>query len=668
MGHHMRTLITFLCTALAFFFSATTVNAKRKSKYDRPYDPYFEEANMWTPQLSPDGKYIALGRRNGDDHFVIIQEVTNPNAKPVGINLGDKLKLQWIEWANNDRIIYSVFKPWDGGIGTRPVVRLFGMNKDGSDNEQFFRTSDSIQANAIIAPPVSTLPNDPEHILIPVQIGDELDLLKLNVNTSKFSVKARGKKNTRQWYADIEGNAAAYAATRDNGRIIDYFTRVAGSNDKNLSFKLAKSVRRDRTSNSTALDFLPVAPGPTSSTYYVIARPNGADTAGIHLYDFEQNSYTKKLFQRDDVDVRNALIDWRTGDYEGAIYNKQSKAHYDMADSVTQKHYNALAKYFGPSIVASRISTTDDGKTILFSASGPGDPGSYHIYDVNKAFAHEIGTRMTTLPESSRGVGKVVNYKTRDGLELYGYLTQPTNMKLGEKPPLIMMPHGGPEARSEFGYSRVTQLLVWKGYQVFEPNFRGSTGRGLKFADMGRKQWGKAMQNDIDDALLYLDRTGIVDADNACIMGFSYGGYAALAAATLTPDTYKCVIAGAAPADLIRMLRSEKAAGEFGYNYWTRHIGDMNTDAAAIYAVSPAQLVKNVKAPILLHHGNFDNIVPYEQGQIMKNALEAAGKDFTWVSMNKIGHSYPARKNAVRNKYWDTLFEFLDKNLPISKS
>ena len=194
-----------------------------------------------------------------------------------------------------------------------------------------------------------------------------------------------------------------------------------------------------------------------------------------------------------------------------------------------------------------------------------------------------------------------------------------------------MMPHGGPEARSEFGYSRVTQLLVWKGYQVFEPNFRGSTGRGLKFADMGRKQWGKAMQNDIDDALLYLDRTGIVDADNACIMGFSYGGYAALAAATLTPDTYKCVIAGAAPADLIRMLRSEKAAGEFGYNYWTRHIGDMNTDAAAIYAVSPAQLVKNVKAPILLHHGNFDNIVPYEQGQIMKNALEAAGKDFTWV-------------------------------------
>ena len=99
MGYHMRTLITFLCTALAFFFSATTVNAKGKSKYDRPYDPYFEEANMWTPQLSPDGKYIALGRRNGDDHFVIIQEVTNPNAKPVGINLGDKLKLQWIEWA-----------------------------------------------------------------------------------------------------------------------------------------------------------------------------------------------------------------------------------------------------------------------------------------------------------------------------------------------------------------------------------------------------------------------------------------------------------------------------------------------------------------------------------------------------------------------------------------
>ena len=659
-------LITSLVAIVIVIPGGDAFAAKKDSKYDRPYDPFFERPQFWSPGLSPNGNYIASARRVKDDDFIIIQNLNDTSAKPAGINLGEMLEVQWVRWVSDDRLIYYVVRPWDGGIGSRPIGRLFGIDRDGKNNFQFFRNNRMIKDTAFISNPISDLPNDPDHVMIPVYLDDSLDVLKLNVNTGKFKKAASGIKQTRGWYADVNGDAAFFAAMRDEGRVIDYYARLAGTSAPNAKWRVVKSVRRDRTSNSSNTDFLPVAPGAKPSTYYVIARPAGENTAGVHLYDFETNTFLKKLAGSLESDARDVMVDWRTGKFEGAMFNKRGKMTFQMSDPLMQKHYDSLAKYFGPSLSARPISTSADGTKIIFLATGPGDPGSYHLYDVNAASAEEIGVRMTNLLSMPMATGRVVTYKARDGLELYGYLTRPPGAKPGDKPPLIMMPHGGPEARTEFGYDRVVQLLAWRGYQVFEPNFRGSTGRGIKFADKGRRQWGKAMQNDIDDALMHLDRQGIARNDNACIMGFSYGGYAALAAATLTPDTYKCAISGAPPADLIKMLKTEKSEGEFGYNYWTRHIGDMNKDYADIVAVSPAQNVENINIPILLHHGTIDWIVPYEQGKIMLSALKGANKDVTWVPMGKIGHWSPDEKDVVRNDFYDALFEFLDRNLPVN--
>lgn len=666
----MKTRFFGAClAALAFALTPTTVMAKKKddSKYDRPYDKFFETPMMWATSLSPDGTHLAMARRDADDNnFIIIQNLNDPKAQPAGINLGDKLEIQWVEWANDNRILYSVFKPWEGSLNSRPIIRMFGIDKDGKNNKQFFKNNKQISASQVIRAPVSFLPNDTDHVMVPVQIGDDLDVLKVNVTTGKSSLAAKGSNGTRGWLADIQGNAAFYITVEDSGSTLNYYSRVPGTNGKNAKFELAKKVRRDTTSNSTSLDFAPVGPGPTPTQYYVIGRPNGANFAGLHLYDFEQKKFIEEIFTPPNADIVNAFIDERTGTFQGATYREKGRIRYKMANRTDQSHMKALEQYFGDTLVPNILSVSNDGNKMLFSASGPGDPGSYHIYDKAQVAAKEIGARMPDMSAEPIGVGKVVTYTARDGLELYGYLTQPTNTRPGKKAPLIMMPHGGPEARSNFGYSRMVQLLNWKGYQVFEPNFRGSTGRGLEFADKGRRQWGKTMQYDVDDAFSHLVAQGIAEEDNACIMGFSYGGYASLAAATLTPNKYQCVVAGAAPADLFEMLRSEKSKGEFGYNYWTRHIGDMNANASDIIQVSPAQLADRVDDPMLIMHGATDRIVPYKQGIIMKDALEAAGKEVTFVRMNRTGHSYPSRKDDVRNEFHDTLFEFLDEHLPVN--
>jgi len=539
---------------------------------------------------------------------------------------------------------------------------MFGIDKDGKNNMQFFRNNKQINQSQVIQSPVSFIPSDPDHVMVPVRIGDDLDVLKVNVETGKSSLAAKGASGTRGWLADIEGNAAFYITVEDRGSTFNYYSRIPGTNGKNAKFQLAKTVRRDTTSNSTNLDFAPVGPAANPTQYYVIGRPNGANFAGVHLYDFEQNKFIREVFTPPNSDIVSAVIDERTGSFEGATYLDKGRVRYKMASKKDQAHIKALEKYFGDGVVPRILSISADKNKMLFSASGPGQSGSYHVYDKSQVYAREIGKRMPEL--GAYGVGKVVTYKARDGLELYGYLTQPANLKPGEKAPLIMFPHGGPEARSDFGYSFIVQMLNEKGYQVFEPNFRGSTGRGIKFADKGRRQWGKAMQNDVDDGFAHLVAQGIADKDQACIMGFSYGGYAALAAATLTPNQYQCIVAGAAPADLFQMLRSEKSKGEFGYNYWTRHIGDMKADAQDILQVSPAQLASNIDDPVLIHHGDRDFIVPFEQGKIMVDAMKDAGKEVTFIRMNDIGHSWPREKGQVRNDFFDGLLSFLDEHLP----
>ena len=240
---------------------------------------------------------------------------------------------------------------------------------------------------------------------------------------------------------------------------------------------------------------------------------------------------------------------------------------------------------------------------------GPSDPPSYFYYMLGQRKIQRVGLLRTAMAGKELPTATLVQYQARDGVKLTGYLTRPPGAASATQLPLVMMPHGGPEARDHLTFDTYVQYFASLGYAVFQPNFRGSDGFGHDFAASGYGQWGRKMQDDISDAVALLVAQKVADPARVCIVGASYGGYAALAGATLTPELYKCVVSIAGIGDLdefLKFRRKKHGKDSELYAYWMQQIGDPEHDAGRIAAVSPALHVDHIKAPILLIHGDAD--------------------------------------------------------------
>ncbi|MEQ9315886.1 MAG: S9 family peptidase, partial [Henriciella sp.] len=247
------------------------------------------------------------------------------------------------------------------------------------------------------------------------------------------------------------------------------------------------------------------------------------------------------------------------------------------------------------------------------------------------------------IPQDKIGYVEIIEYEARDGMVIPALLTWPAGVQPGEGKdlPLVVLPHGGPEAHDELSFDWMAQIPASRGMLVIQPQFRGSDGFGREFRDAGRGRWGKEMQDDVTDAAKFLIDQGYADPERVCIFGWSYGGYAALAGATFTPEMYKCVIAGAGVSDLPAMLFWE--GRETGFDspvvaYWNNVIGDRREDREKLKDISPVNFADRVQAPLLLIHGDDDDVVPIEQSEVMLKALQRAGKDVEMIELKDEDH------------------------------
>jgi dipeptidyl aminopeptidase/acylaminoacyl peptidase len=228
-----------------------------------------------------------------------------------------------------------------------------------------------------------------------------------------------------------------------------------------------------------------------------------------------------------------------------------------------------------------------------------------------------------------------IKYKAQDGLEIEAVLTLPPGREAKDLP-LIVLPHGGPRSHDELTFDWWAQAFASRGYAVLQPNFRGSTGYGESFLHAGDNQWGRKMQTDLSDGIAFLAKQGTIDPKRACIVGGSYGGYAALAGVTLQKDVYKCAVAVAPVSDLKMALDQdyhETGSTELR-NYWTELMGPRDQ----LDQYSPRAHAAQADAPILLIHGRDDTVVPYIQSQKMADALKDAGKPFEFVDLKHEDH------------------------------
>ncbi len=284
-------------------------------------------------------------------------------------------------------------------------------------------------------------------------------------------------------------------------------------------------------------------------------------------------------------------------------------------------------------------SWSDDFNRMIVFTDGGDDPGTYWFVDIGKGSADPFGRVYPTVASKDVGSVQMIDYKAADGLALRGVLTLPPG-RPAKALPLVVMPHGGPADRDYPKFDYWAQAFASRGYAVFQPNFRGSTGYGEAFYEAGYGQWGRKMQTDISDGVAELARQGVIDPKRACIVGWSYGGYAALAGVTVQHGLYRCAASMAGLSDLNAQFISLENGGGVnspGVRSFALFLG-VTGDLSALHDISPAMLAGRADAPILLIHGNDDTVVPIQQSDEMERALRAAGKPVERLTLKGADH------------------------------
>ena len=364
---------------------------------------------------------------------------------------------------------------------------------------------------------------------------------------------------------------------------------------------------------------------------------------------------TPRPFLRD-VDVETLYFDDTTGKLIGYLDAAKGPV---FADPSMQKTATGIEQAF-QAFETRLVDWTPGLGKVIIRTSGNQDSGTWYVVDMSKgsaaAFAYE---RMAIGPEEV-GPISTVSYTAADGLEMDGILTLPPGRE-AKNLPVVMLPHGGPHSSDRAEFDWWAQAFASRGYAVFQPNFRGSTNRSQAFKLAGYGEWGRKMQTDISDGLSALAEKGIVDPARACIVGASYGGYAALAGVTIQQDIYRCAVAVAPVSDLSALYDEDyRASGGSG----TTKAGllDQLGPKDGWDAVSPRRLAGRADAPIMLIHGRDDTVVPYSHSKKMADALEDAGKPLELVTLD--GEDHWLSNSATRLEMLKAAVGFVEKHNP----
>lgn len=355
-------------------------------------------------------------------------------------------------------------------------------------------------------------------------------------------------------------------------------------------------------------------------------------------------------------EIDRLYFDDRTGylvgyldDIKGPVF--KNPAYQQAAASIHQAFANFDMRM---------IDWTPDFKKVLVRTSGNKDSGSWFVVDLTSGSAKAFAYERAALGPNEVGPISTFDYKAKDGLQMDGILTLPPGRD-AKNLPVVALPHGGPHSQDRANFDWWAQAFASRGYAVFQPNFRGSTNRGQEFKLAGYGEWGRAMQTDISDGLEALAAKGIIDMDRACIVGASYGGYAALAGVTVQQGIYRCAIA-VAPVSDIRTMYTEDVRTSGGARVTKTALLDQLGPKERWDDVSPRRLAARADAPIMLIHGRDDVVVPYSHSSQMADRLKDAGKAYELVELD--GEDHWLSLSATRLKMLEASVGFVQKHNP----
>jgi dipeptidyl aminopeptidase/acylaminoacyl peptidase len=590
--------------------------------------------------LSPNGEMIAYRMtKQGKDFYLVYNIKTNKRIKFVNI---DSVKPLSAYFLSNTHIIFSAsnYIKLEGYKGRYHVNIAYSFNIDSGKIRQLMLPGKGTYLGQTNLTKIDGIASSSKNIYMPAYMQAEgnppLGLMRVKLDSKlKPKVFERGTPDTIEFFVDDDDNVMArerYSDRTNKHRIevqvdeewIEIFSEISEIRTKTFI---------GVTPDFKSLVFTAYADKTSLLSYYTMALADGKISQSLLN---EKNKDINSTFKSNQKVVYGDM-------YDGF------RPSYEFFDEKINKRFKLISKALTDYSV-SIISHTPQWKSILLYIEGGDSNGDYFLVDENNDFTFIVSARPDIPAELFNPVIET-SYKARDGLQIPVLLTVPVTMQKQIKNlPAIMMPHGGPESYDHYGFDFMAQFFANRGYLVIQPQFRGSSGFGLDFKLKGRGEWGKKMQDDLTDAVQHYSKQGTINGNEVCIVGWSYGGYAALAGGAFSPELYNCVVAIAGVSDLEQMLTDERkqhGKNSWVLTYWKKVIESDTNYESKLKNISPINYANNFTAPVLLIHGENDDVVPFAQSEDMYSQLKTAKKNVTLIELEDDDHSLSSSNNRL---------------------
>lgn len=599
-----------------------------------PRDVLFGNPDKASPKISPDGKYLAY--LAPDDKNVLqvwVRPIDKPEAKKIT--------------SDEKRGIRQYFWAFDG------KHLLYLQDKGGDENFHLFatelatgKTRDLTPFDGVRVQGVELDEKHPDTILVGMNKRDKaaFDMHRITLSTGEEKLDTQNPGMVLGWTTDKD--FVIRAATAVNMKTGGYDLMVR---DKpGADWKVIKQWTNEEEGQAAGF-------GNDPNTLYVIGNDN-ANTMRLTKYDLATGKEVV-LAEDKDADISNAMISDRKRIPLAVAFTK-ARTEWKALDDSVKADLEALAKVRrGDFSVISQ--TADENKWIVAYEVDDG-PVAYYLYDRPSKKAEFLFTNNSKLEKVQLAQMEPISYKAKDGLTIHGYLTKPVGVE-AKNLPAVLLVHGGPWARDEWGYDPLAQFLANRGYAVLQVNFRGSTGYGKAFLNAGNKEWAGKMHQDLIDAKEWLVKQGVADQKKVAIMGGSYGGYATLVGLTFTPEEFACGVDIVGPSNIVTLLKTVPPYWAPAKALFAKRVGDLEKEEEFLKERSPLFKVNAITKPLLIGQGANDPRVKQAESDQIVEAMRKNGKPVEYVVYPDEGHGFARPENRLH--FFAISEQFLAKHL-----
>ena len=617
-----------------------------------PLSAYGQLPGLTEIEVAPDGsKWAGIV---GNETRAEIQVRDLATTKLLAATPIEKSKARSLMWVGTDHVVATVSTTADvpGLLG--PKREWFLLADFKVSERRWHRLLDGIEGamNVASGPPKAVLVDGKPFLVVPGLTfpGNQGTSTLFRISLDGYNTKPAivGNRDTIDWEIGDDAKPVARADYDQEKGEWRLFLRN-GDSLKRVYTEVAPLDRPSLMSLSNGGQSVLVSTGRSGKRLlHDVSIPDGAWSAPLP-----------------ESEADSILVDPVTKRLIGTRSTSLDKITYRFIEPSDQALWRALTGAF-PGELVTFASWSDDRKTVIVEVNGPTNGDAFFIVDRKAHTAKWLADRYPGITAEDVAETRSLHYAADDGMDIPAYLTLPRG-RPAKGLPLIVLAHGGPEARDMPGFDWWAQALASRGYAVLQPQFRGSAGFTPALRDAGYGEWGRKMQSDLSDGVRFLAKDGRIDPKRVCIVGGSYGGYAALAGPTLDPGVYRCASAVAGVSDLRKMLAAQvRDTGGTSQNatlrYWKRFMGAESVDDRRLDAYSPARLAEKVTVPIQLIHGKDDTVVRFEQSSIMEKALLAAGKPVEMVALP--GEDHWLSRAPTRIAMLTAMVDFLEKHNP----